>query len=250
MDATDSFKLVIRAKKLSILEGRLNYVINNGEFSGKLFFRKDTVLELPRKMTHIWIYGRKKLFAPRLEKEFLIIPNERCHTAVVEISKDMTFYVPFVSRVMPTQMLHADIKYEKFDSGKSANRIVVTRKTSIWKKICRGCCLFFAVFPIVGILNGGLWNLLFLWLFVIAANFYRQRKSISVDLDDPFVLYLRSFQDDDKTRKSPAPFTSLGRTEEELLVELLFDISPVVAIGNPRDKSLPLGAARIYVDDS
>ena len=262
MDATDSFKLVIRAKKLSILEGRLSYVINNGEFSGKLFFRKDTVLELPRKMTHIWIYGRKKLFAPRLEKEFLIIPNERCHTAVVEISKNTTFYVPFVSRIMPTQMLHAEIRYEKFDSEKSANGIVVTRKNSIWKKICRGGCLFFAVFPIAGLLSvqtvtdaiprlfGIFWYLLLLWLFVIAANFYRQRKSISVDLDDPFVLYLRSFQDDDKTRKSPAPFTSLGRTEEELLVELLFDISPVVAIGNPRDKSLPLGAARIYVDDS
>lgn len=64
----------------------------------------------------------------------------------------------------------------------------------------------------------------------------------------PFVLYLRSFIDD-KTTKKRISFVNDVRSEEEVLVEVLSDIAPVYAIGDPKDKKMPLGASRIYVDD-
>lgn len=67
-------------------------------------------------------------------------------------------------------------------------------------------------------------------------------------IKDPFVLYLRSFVDDKTTRKRIS-FINDIRTEEEVLVEVLSDIAPVYAIGDPKDERMPLGASRIYVDD-
>lgn len=64
----------------------------------------------------------------------------------------------------------------------------------------------------------------------------------------PFVLYLRSFIDDKITKKRIS-FVNDVRSEEEVLVEVLSDIAPVYAIGDPKDKKMPLGASRIYVDD-
>lgn len=68
------------------------------------------------------------------------------------------------------------------------------------------------------------------------------------DIKGPFVLYLRSFKDDATTRRN-ASFLTDSRSEEEVMVEVLTDIAPVYAIGDPRDKKMPLGASRIYVDD-
>ena len=65
----------------------------------------------------------------------------------------------------------------------------------------------------------------------------------------PFVLYLRSFADDATTGKSAALLTD-DRSEEESLVSVLTTIGPVYAIGDPKDTYTPLGAKRIYVDDS
>lgn len=68
-------------------------------------------------------------------------------------------------------------------------------------------------------------------------------------VNGPFVLYLRSFVDDATTGKSAA-FLTDDRSEEESLVSVLSTIGPVFAIGDPKDKYTPLGARRIYVDDS
>lgn len=64
----------------------------------------------------------------------------------------------------------------------------------------------------------------------------------------PFVLYLRSFYDDKLTQKRIS-FINDIRSEEEVLVSVMSDIAPVYAIGDPKDKKVPLGASRIYVDD-
>ena len=68
------------------------------------------------------------------------------------------------------------------------------------------------------------------------------------NIKGPFVLYLRSFIDDKTTRKRVSPFIDI-RSEEEVLVEVLSDIAPVYAIGDPKDKKMPIGASRVYVDD-
>lgn len=85
------------------------------------------------------------------------------------------------------------------------------------------------------------------------SNYHRQEKK-KKDIFDrnsikgPFVLYLRSFIDDKKTGKRISLINDI-RSEEEVLVEVMSDIAPVYAIGDPRDKKMPLGASRIYVGD-
>lgn len=78
-----------------------------------------------------------------------------------------------------------------------------------------------------------------------------KRKKDTFDKDSikaPFVLYLRSFVDD-MTTKRRISFLNDVRSEEEVLVSVLSEIAPVYAIGDPKDKKMPLGASRIYVDD-
>ncbi len=78
----------------------------------------------------------------------------------------------------------------------------------------------------------------------------RRRDTFDVNgIKGPFVLYLRSFIADKTTRKRIS-FLADIRSEEEVLVEVLSDIAPVYAIGDPRDKRMPLGASRIYVEES
>lgn len=80
---------------------------------------------------------------------------------------------------------------------------------------------------------------------------FNKKKKDTFDKDNikpPFVLYLRSFIDDKTTKKRISSFNDV-RSEEEVLVEVLSDIAPVYAIGDPKDKKMPLGASRIYVDD-
>lgn len=91
-------------------------------------------------------------------------------------------------------------------------------------------------------------------LFAFFYSLYRRlskRKTTTFDKEKiygPFVLYLRSFVDDKKTQKRISYLTDI-RTEEELLVDVLSDIAPVYAIGDPKDKQMPLGASRIYVEN-
>lgn len=92
---------------------------------------------------------------------------------------------------------------------------------------------------------------------ILSSYFYslyrklNKRKKDTFDKDTikaPFVLYLRSFMDD-KIAKKRISVVNDVRSEEEVLVGVLSDIAPVYAIGDPKDKKMPLGASRIYVDD-
>ena len=93
----------------------------------------------------------------------------------------------------------------------------------------------------------------FLLLSAVSFSYYhrlKKKKKDTFDLEsikEPFVLYLRSFSEDKTTRKQVS-FND-ARSEEEVLVEVLSDIAPVYAIGDPKDKKMPIGASRIYVDD-
>lgn len=92
--------------------------------------------------------------------------------------------------------------------------------------------------------------------FLLFSRFYsiyhrlKKRKKDTYDVNEingPFILYLRSFAADATTKKRVSFADTLS--EEEALVEALSDIAPVYAIGDPRDKKMPIGASRIYVDD-
>ena len=101
-------------------------------------------------------------------------------------------------------------------------------------------------------------SILLIIVCIILSSFFsylyrrlNKKKKDTFDKDSisaPFVLYLRSFVDDKTTKKRISIFNDV-RTEEEVLVSVLSDIAPVYAIGDPKDKKMPLGASRIYVDD-
>lgn len=103
------------------------------------------------------------------------------------------------------------------------------------------------IFPIILIV---ICVFMYSWFY----SLYRRRCLIKKDtfdkdkIKEPFVLYLRSFIDDKVTKKRIS-FINDIRSEEEVLVSVLSDIAPVYAIGDPKDKKMPLGASRVYVDD-
>jgi hypothetical protein len=59
------------------------------------------------------------------------------------------------------------------------------------------------------------------------------------------VLYLRSFDDDQRSSR-----TKGNLTEEELLVHLLGHFGPVMAVGRPGEAIRPVGAQRVYLRDA
>ena len=63
--------------------------------------------------------------------------------------------------------------------------------------------------------------------------------------DRPPVLYLRSFEDDERGARMKGSLT-----EEEHLAKVLSQIGPFLAIGRPGEGLPELGASRIYVNDS
>lgn len=67
--------------------------------------------------------------------------------------------------------------------------------------------------------------------------------------DNPYILYLRSFNDDAETDKPQLVDRIAFYTEEEILVISLKKLGKAVAIGRPGEKAPPLGAKRIYVSD-
>lgn len=93
--------------------------------------------------------------------------------------------------------------------------------------------------------------LLFLsaYLFSLRNRLSKKRIDVSaISIEEPFILYLRTFADDAKTARTLS-WISGERTEEEETVDALSDIADVYAIGDPRDKKMPHGAIRVYVDD-
>lgn len=101
-------------------------------------------------------------------------------------------------------------------------------------------------------------QVLYIIIFILLSSFLyslyqrqkKKKKNISshTEINGPYILYLRSFSEDRTTRKQVS--LTDARSEEEILVEVLSDIAPVYAIGDPKDKKMPVGATRIYVEDS
>lgn len=89
--------------------------------------------------------------------------------------------------------------------------------------------------------------------FWLARTLSRRRRDVTFSerqmIASPFILYLRSFYADTVTSKSAERLLRPEQTEEQLLVSILDDIAPVVAIGRPHDTYLPKGADRLYVSD-
>lgn len=92
--------------------------------------------------------------------------------------------------------------------------------------------------------------------FILARLFFKLSRRLSRkrrDLEQeqevtvPFILYLRSFYADVVTGRPAERILKPEQTEEQLLVAVLDDIAPVVAIGRPCDIYSPKGAARLYV---
>ena len=91
---------------------------------------------------------------------------------------------------------------------------------------------------------------LFVYQFLtMLRNRLKQQKTPDVSLKQPFILYLRCFNDDRKTSSLVDFLYAPGRTEEEVTTEVMSAIAPVVAIGNPGDKNPPKGATRLYVTE-
>lgn len=93
-------------------------------------------------------------------------------------------------------------------------------------------------------------------LYFVARRLTISRLSHSEIPNGEFILYLRGFQDDKEYRNSisnrwnfirtlivPA---SLSLTAHEEQIQMAFYNTPLVAIGSPKDKLLPLGAKRLY----
>lgn len=91
--------------------------------------------------------------------------------------------------------------------------------------------------------------ILFFYFYSLYHKYSRKKKDTYnvADIHGPFILYLRSFAAD-KTTNKRISFVDII-SEEEALVEAMSDIAPVYAIGDPKDKKMPNGASRIYVDD-
>lgn len=87
--------------------------------------------------------------------------------------------------------------------------------------------------------------------FRLSRRLLRRRRDVTLrqNVMPPFILYLRSFDADAVTAKPADGILKPEQTEEQLLVAILDDIAPVIAIGIPGDSYLPDGAARLYVSD-
>lgn len=89
--------------------------------------------------------------------------------------------------------------------------------------------------------------------FRLARTLSRRRRDVTIsaqqEIASPFILYLRSFDSDRVTSKPAERLLKPEQTEEQLLVSILDDLAPVVAVGRPNDQYLPKGADRLYVPD-
>jgi hypothetical protein len=79
---------------------------------------------------------------------------------------------------------------------------------------------------------------------------YRAQEVRAQDRRAP-VLFFRSFMDDDLTLQRRLGifirFLQVSRTLEEVVVDRMWSVGPVIAIGRPAPELSPLGAAREYV---
>jgi hypothetical protein len=72
------------------------------------------------------------------------------------------------------------------------------------------------------------------------------------------VLFLRSFREDQRLLKPPAKsliarmlrLENRRRTLDEIVLDAASPVGPVIALGAPDEKITPLGAARLYADDT
>jgi hypothetical protein len=143
-----------------------------------------------------------------------------------------------------------------------------------WSLVCVSFVIFWLVTVAMGAMMFGLIPLLV--LFFLGSSVRRLAKAYRVDLRktlmrdgrDP-ILYLRSFDADSTEFRGniggkivervisqiaaghsiAAGFNDASITGEELIVAVLKEVGPVIAVGIPGEKIPPLGAARLYFED-
>lgn len=87
------------------------------------------------------------------------------------------------------------------------------------------------------------------YLFYLKNRLSKKKKhTTDISIDGPFILYLRAFSADETTGRALS-WINGEKSEEEETVSALSDIADIYAIGNPKDRKMPLGAKRVYVDD-
>lgn len=93
-------------------------------------------------------------------------------------------------------------------------------------------------------------NLLGFYLLVIARRYFQVSADalLAVDKRAP-VLFLRSFDDDEKLRFASANRALLDFSLETRLANHFHRFGPFVAIGSPKEKMPQLGAARVLLPD-
>jgi hypothetical protein len=86
--------------------------------------------------------------------------------------------------------------------------------------------------------------------FVLARRDFQPdaQKLLKSDTRAP-VVYLRSFQDDEKLSHNRAEFAVVDWSLETRLAAHFSRLGPFVAIGNPKEKTLEIGAARALLSD-
>ena len=140
------------------------------------------------------------------------------------------------------------------------------KKKNKWEKLTRNQFLFLGMasffFAVLGMLSPLISPLCLYFSIVISGlglhysrYCFRKYKSFFTDKideadfkDKPYILYLRSFNDDSETG---VPIKSSGRyfTEEEFLVFSLEQLGTAIAIGRPGESAPPLGAKRFYISE-
>ena len=144
-------------------------------------------------------------------------------------------------------------------------------KKNFWENLTRNQFLYLGIAILIAAILGVFVILKYFWgtygyqYSVLLFSFgyglfyfcFRKYQSFSIDQsidniddikDEPYILYLRSFNDDSET-SVPIKSSGMYYTEEEILVSSLEKLGTAVAIGRPGEPAPPLGAKRIYVSD-
>ena len=146
----ETFQLILKRHGLVGCAMTLRYIID-GEITGILSPRKETVLELPRKRMHIKVFVRVPLTSKEFAKEFLIDPGKNSHTCNVSIKMKINYLgmLPLLDSFYQTTDFIIKTEYLKSESGDVPETLARGTERKLWKTVLRSFCLFFKVFFLI-----------------------------------------------------------------------------------------------------